>query len=164
MIPLPLLTSLPWKAIGWGALVAAVALMGWRVSAWHNAYERLGSVEEALEAERLCVEGSACAARQAALEAAAEAKSKEVVAGYEKELADLRNRPAVRRVIRVCPDPGDVQGAGAPGGTGTGTAPGGVVHGTDEFDTAPLRDLAQRADELSAQCRALIRWNEALAK
>ena len=163
MIPLPMLGALPWRLIGWAAVVAAVALAGWRVSAWHAAYERLGEVEAALDAEVQCGEGSACAARQAALQAAAEAKSKEVVADYEKELADLRNRPAVRRVIRVCPDSGNVQSPGTPGRTDAGTPAEGVVHGATEFDTRPLRDLASRADELSAQCRALIRWNEALA-
>jgi hypothetical protein len=161
MIPLPLLTSLPWKAIGWGALVAAVALMGWRVSAWHNAYERLGDVESALEAERLCGEGSACAARQAALEAAQAETTAKVISTYESELAAIRSRPA--RVVRLCPDSGDVQGAGA-ARPANGAAPA-VIPGPAGRDIGrELYDLAREADEVSARLRALQEWNAALAR
>ena len=144
--------------------VAIIATFAWRATVWHDAYEALPALESALEAERLCGEGSDCAARQAALEAAQAETTAKVVATYENELADLRNRPLVRRVIRVCADPGDVQGAGGARGTSAGAPAEGVVQRAAELDTGPLRDLAQRADELSAQCRALIRWNAALAK
>ena len=152
------------RAVLWAALVVAVGLMGWRVSVWHDAYERIGAVESALEAERLCGEGSACAARQEALEAAQAETTAKVIESYEQELESLRNRPVVRRVIRVCADPGDVQGSGAPG-TADGTGPGtGELSGSVEFDTGPLRDLAREADEVSARLRALQEWNAALAR
>lgn len=162
---MPVLAALwQWRrAILWGAVVSAIALMGWRVSAWREAYKAYPALEQRLTAEVECTAGSQCSVRQAALQAEQAAKSAEVVAEYEQELADLRNRPVERRVIRVCPDPGDVQGAGAAGRARPGAAAGGVVHGSTEFDTAPLREIARRADELSAQCRALIRWNEALS-
>lgn len=152
----------PWRLVGAVTLTAAVALAGWRVSAWHEAYKALPGLEAAIEREEGCLDGSHCYERQRALQAAAEAATKEVVDDYEKELADVRARALVRRVIRVCRD-SDLQNASPAGGAGTGTPSERVVHGADEFDTAPLRDLAQRADELSAQCRALIRWNVALA-
>jgi hypothetical protein len=151
------------KAILYTALVAAVALMGWRVSVWHNAYERLGDVEAALETERLCEEGSACAARQAALEAAQAETTAKVVATYEQELASVRNRPA--RVVRLCPNPGDVQGS-RPAGTADGTGPGaGQLSGSAGRDIGPdLYQLAREADEVAARLRALQEWNAALAR
>lgn len=141
-----------------------LCVMAWRVNVWHDAYKRLQATEAALELERACGDGSECQKRQEALEAAQREQTAKVVGEYEKELADLRNRPVGRRVIRVCPDPGNVQDAPAAGTAGEGTAPAGVVRGADEFDTGPLRELAQRADELSAQCRAIIKWNRALAE
>jgi len=156
------LSAIPWRLIGYGALAAAVGLLTWRVIAWHSAYKALPGVEAALEAEVACGEGSECQKRQAALQAAAEAKSAEVVAGYEQELADLRNRPLVRRVIRVCND-GGVQSTGTPSST-NGASPGtGELHGSTEFDTGPLRNLAREADEVAARLRALQGWNEALS-
>jgi hypothetical protein len=161
MIPLPFLAGIPWRLIGWGALVAVIALMGWRVSAWHNAYERLGSVEEALESERLCDSGSACQARQAALEAAQAETTAKVISTYESELAAIRSRPA--RVVRLCPDSGHLPNAGNAPGSG-GTAPA-VVPGPAGRDIGgELYDLAREADEVSARLRALQQWNAALAK
>ena len=152
------------KAILVATAVITCGLLLWRVSAWHDAYEALPALESALKAERLCGEGSDCAARQAALEAAQAETTAKVVATYENELADLRNRPLVRRVIRVCADPGDVQGA-APTGTVDGTGPAsGELHGSVELDTAPLRSLAREADEVAARLRALQQWNAALSQ
>ena len=160
MIPL---TAIPWRAIGAGAAWGAVALMGWRVSVWKQAHEALPGVRDALEREEACLDGSKCADRVAALVARQEQATAEAVAGYEKELADLRNRPPVRRVIRVCPDPDNLQNASAPGAAdGTGPAAG-VISGSVEFDTAPLRNLAREADEVAARLRALQQWNEALS-
>ena len=165
MIPLPALGAIPWRLVGYGLAVVAVLALGWRVHAWREAYKAYPALEAKLAAEEACEAGSKCAERVAALQAAQAAISKTVVQGYEQELADLRNRPVERRVIRVCPDPGrrDVPGAGpAPGADAAGAA-GGVVLGATEFDTAPLRDLARDADEVSARLRALQQWNAALA-
>lgn len=169
MISLAAVKAWPWKLI---AQAAAVALLAWLVyltvsRAWvalPETRQALKDVQAALKAEVECLEKSACAERQAKFEAEMAQKSAEAVADYEKELAELRNRPLLRRVIRVCPDSGDVQNAGTPGRTDAGASAEGLVQRSDEFDTRPLRDLAARADELSAQCRALIRWNDALAK
>ena len=149
------------RAIGWALVVVAVGLAYWRVSAWHDAYKALPEVEAALEAEVACGEGSECEKRQIALQAAAEAKSAEVVQGYEQELAGLRSRPA--RVVRVCNDRG-VQGAG-PAGTADGTGPAaGVVSGPAGPDIGQdLYQLARDADEVAARLRALQQWNEALS-
>ena len=159
MIPL---AAIPWRLIGIGAAVVAVALMGWRVSVWHGSHKALKVAEKALKAERACDKGTECARRVAELEARQEQATAEAVKGYEQELADLRNRPVPRRVIRVCPAGGPVRDAADPGGTAT--APGtGLVHETDEFDTGPLRELARQADELAAAYRALRARDEALA-
>ncbi len=162
MAPL-FLTLWQWrKVVLYTALVAAVALMGWRVSVWHNAYERIGAVESALEAERLCDSGSACSARQAALEAAQAETTAKVVATYEAELASVRARKPVS--IRVC-DRGGVQNAGTPGAAHAGTATGGVLPGSAERDIGPaLSALALEADEIVAACRSLQQWNAALAR
>lgn len=163
---LPFLTSTYLRlglAIG---LVAVVALMGWRVSAWKSAHEALPGVRQALEAERACSDGSECLRRVQAAVARQAVISNEVTADYERELASLRNRPAERRIIRVCraTDPGDVHDPGTAGAS-DGAGPGaGVVHGAAELDTRPLRDLARDADELAARLRALQQWNAALAE
>lgn len=161
MIPLG---AIPWKLVGWGLLVAAIALMGWRVSTWRAAYQELPKVEAALEAERECLQGSECAARAAAIESAAEAEREKSRREYEQELAELRSRPIPKRVIRVCPDSGDLQNAHAAGGADAGSPAEGVVHGESELDTLPIRELALKADEVTAQCRRLIKWNEAMGK
>ena len=158
------LTAIPWRLIGAVGLVAAVSFAGWRVNTWHTAYGVLRSTHGQLEAEQGCEPGSMCAARVAAAEVAQAARNQEAVAGYEKEIADLRNRPVPTRVIRVCRQgsPGDLRDATRPQGAtpGPGT---GVVHQSDEFDTAPLRELARQADEVAAAYRALRSRDEALA-
>lgn len=155
--------ALPWRLIGAVGLVAVVALMGWRVTRWHDAYEALPGLQSALEREEACEDGSKCYARQRALQEAAGHATVVAVESYEAELAVLRSRPPVRRVIRVCPDPDNLQNASAPGAAdGTGPAAG-VISGSVEFDTAPLRNLAREADEVAARLRALQQWNEALS-
>ena len=151
------------RVVLYGAAAIALGAIFWRVSVWHDAYERIGAVESALEAERLCDSGSACAARQAALEAAQAETTAKVIESYEQELASVRNRPA--RVVRLCPDPGDVQGSGTPG-TPDGTGPGaGQLSGSAGRDIgADLYQLAREADEVSARLRALQEWNEALSR
>lgn len=152
------------KAILWIGIVAAFSVLGWRVSAWRQAYKALPEAQAALEAERACGEGSKCYARLAALQAAQQAVSETVVENYERELADLRNRPVPpRRIIRVCADPSDVQSPG-PAGTPDGTGPAsGVIHGPVEFDPRPLFDLAREADQLAARLRALQDYSRAVS-
>lgn len=155
--------ALPWRLIGAVGLVAVVALMGWRVTRWHDAYAALPGLRDALAREEACEEGSQCAGRVAALVARQEQATREAIAVYEQELADIRNRPPVRRVIRVCPDPGDVRVPGTAAGTDGTAAPGGIISGPIEFDTQPIFDLAREADEVAARLRALQGWNQALS-
>lgn len=153
---------IPWRLVGAGALVAAVALMGWRVSVWHSSHKARPGLEKALKAEQGCEPDSRCAERQKALEARQAEVSKEVIRVYEEEIAALRARPVPSRVIRVCKTPsGDLRDAsGAQGADGSPTEAGGI-HGEVEFDTSPLRDLAREADEVSARLRALQGFNQA---
>ena len=160
MIVLPALKAIPWRLIGYGLALGAFVLLFWRINVWHTAYGELRSTQERLEAEQGCEPGSMCAARVAAAEVAQAARNQEAVAGYEKEIADLRNRPVPTRVIRVCRQgsPGDLRDAPATEGTDAASPGAGVVQSADEFDTGPLRDLAREADEVSARLRALQGW------
>jgi len=162
VIPLPALGAIPWRLIGWVAIVAAVAFAGWRVSAWKASHEALPAVRDALEAEVECKAGSTCEARQRELQEAAQAKTIEVVNDYEAELAALRSRPV--RTVRVCPDSGDMRHARA-AGPADGAGPGsGVIPGAAGRDIGPdLYQLARDADEVAARLRALQDWNRALA-
>ena len=168
MIPLAIpaaLKAVPWRLVGWSALVAVVALAGWRVSAWRAAYVALPGVQEALALEESCEDGSKCYERQRALQEAAGHATVVAVQSYEAELASLRTRPA--RVVRLCSEAGsgDVRGAGpAAGPDGTGPAAG-IVHGQAGPDLGPdLYELAREADEVAARLRALQGWNRAVSK
>ena len=162
---------LKWWRVGlYGLAALLVALAVWRVVAWRAAYQALPAAQEALQAEIDCGEGSRCRERLAAAVAAQEARqaaiSTQVVESYEAEMESLRSRPAVRRVIRVCPEATDrdLRHAVAAGpADGAGPAAGGVP-GPIEFDTGALRDLARDADEVAARLRALQQWNEALSQ
>jgi hypothetical protein len=162
MIPLPMLSAIPWRLIGAAALVAAFALMGWRVSVWHEAYGELGTAQARLALEESCGEGSKCQARELAAREEVERESKQIVDGLEAELAAIRGRPP--RVVRVCPGAGDVpipRTAVAGHGTAAGA---GVVSGQIGRDIGPdLYGLAREADEIVARCRGLQEWNRALS-
>lgn len=95
-------------------------------------------------------------------------KAQEVSRDYQTELARLRDRPVSRVPARLCvsaPAPGRVPAAGtAPGGPSAAVPAGGVVQSADGTDTGvragpdigpALRGLARRADEVSAQGRAV---------
>ena len=156
---------LRWWRVGlYGLAALALGLAVWRVVVWKDAYDELPSLRSALEAEKVCGEGSACAARVAALSARQDAITEKVVSDYESELESLRNRTTVRRVIRVC-QPAREGGLPDASGAGAASTPAadGLVHGADEFDTRPLRDLALRADEMNAAYRALYERDQALA-
>lgn len=63
MIPLPVITGLPWRLIGAVGLVAAVGLAGWRVTAWRTAYHEIDDVRATLAAEVACEPLTACQRR-----------------------------------------------------------------------------------------------------
>ena len=164
MITLPALGAIPWRLIGYGLAVVAVLALGWRVHAWREGYLALPAAQEALQREQTCSEGSECLKRAQAAQAQAEAVTATVVQGYEKELADIRSKPIPTRVIRVCREAGTgAVRVPADSGEPAGTAPAGMVSGTDEFDTRPLRELAKKADEISGGYRWLRNRDDALA-
>jgi hypothetical protein len=168
MIPLVMgaFAKVPWRLIGAVGLVAVVAWMGHTVSGWKSSHEALPGVRDALEREEGCLDGSKCADRVAALTVRQEQITADTVAGYEKELEDLRNRPVSVRTVRLCPEKPDrdVRHAPVSGGTGQGSAPAGVVHAGTGPDIGPgLYALAGVADELAAQCRAIIQRDRGLA-
>lgn len=158
-------------AIKIGVLLALVVViagsllaLGHRISTWHDSHERLPKVEAALKLEQDCGDGSRCAERAREFEERANDETLKAVSGLASELAALRARNARTRVVRVCPDPSDLQGADAApradaGATGTGS-----VHGSTGRDIgADLYALAAQADEVAARCRALQGWTRALA-
>jgi hypothetical protein len=162
---MPVLAALwQWrKAILWGGIVAAVALMGWRVTAWHAAYKALPKAQAALKAEVECLDGSECRAREARLQEVVGREQVRVVTAYEAELAAVRGRPPV--TVRVC-DRGGVPVSGPAGRGDAGTAAAGALSGpaAGDRDIGPeLSALALEADEVTARCRALQQWNRALA-
>lgn len=65
MIPLPV--NIPWRLVGAVGLVAVVALMGWRVSVWREAYATLPIAQAELAAERACALNTECHKRAATL-------------------------------------------------------------------------------------------------
>ena len=170
MIPLAIpaaLKAVPWRLVGYGLAALAVLALGWRVSVWKQAHEALPGVRDALAAEHACADGSQCAERVAALVARQEQATAEAVSGYEREIESLRARPVPVRTVRLCPSSTDrdVRHAAAAGGTGQGSAAAGVVHDGARPDIGPgLYALAGRADELAAQCRAIIQRDRALAR
>lgn len=161
-----ILKGLPWRLIGAVVLVLAVAACGWRVSVWRGAYEALPGVQDALSREEACEDGSRCRERQIALQEAAGHATVVAVESYEAELAALRSRPPVRRVVRLCADPGPDYLSRTPSTAGThGTGPAsGVVHEAAGPDIgADLYQLARDADAVAARLRALQEYSRAIA-
>lgn len=145
----------------WVTGLAAVALLGWRVQAWHAAYEELPAYRDALVLEQTCGEGSKCKEREnQALKDAANA-TVVAVTTFGEELASLRNRPA--RVVRVCNEGGSVPVPGPATDSDGGSPDSGVVHGPTGRDIGrELYDLAADADKEVARLRALQQWNRSL--
>ena len=158
-------SAVPWKLVGYGVLAAAVGLLTWRVIAWHHAYhDELPAALAALKLEVECGPGSQCQAREEALRKAQAAKTAEVIGDYERELADLRNRPIPVRTVRLCAGTGNVQGSRPTGAADGAGAPASVVPEAPGRDIGPdLYQLAREADEVAARLRGLQQWNEALA-
>ena len=94
------------KAILWLSIVAAVALAGWRVTAWWEAYQALPAVEKELAAELSCEAGSACerrtlAAAREAEERAAEKASGALAGAVAREEQAQRDAAEWRRKYRA---------------------------------------------------------------
>jgi len=161
-----LLKGLPWRAIGAAGLVVAVALAGWRISTWRDAYRTLPGVQDALAREEACQDGSKCYERQRGLQEAAGHATVVAVESYEAELAALRARNVPAGPVRLCRerDPGRV-----PGGPTSGPADGGsagrelpIEAGKDI--AVELYRLADEADEVSARLRALQEYSRAVSQ
>ena len=162
---LPVLPALPWRLIGAVGLVVVVALMGWRVTRWHDAYKALPGLQDALAREEACEEGSQCAGRVAALTARHDAIAQEVAADYERELADIAARPVPVQPVRLCRPRG---AGGVPNGTAPGTVDGASAGRELQIETSGdigqrLFDLVDQADREALKLRYLQEWNRALA-
>ena len=164
MIPLLWLKLVPWRAIGAGMGVVAVMALGWRVSAWHEAYKALPAAQEALLDEQECNEGSKCAERVLAFQARQDAFNREVAIRYAEQLDEI-NRRQPAPPVRLCRPArqGGVSGA-APARPADGTAPGGVGPVETSGDIGQrLFDLADDADREALKLKWLQDWNRALA-
>lgn len=157
------LARVPWRPVGAVALVAAAALAGQRLSAWHAAYKALPGVQAALELEASCGEGSECARRQAELATAHALTNQKVILTYEHELAAIRDRPVPATPVRLCRPAkagSNVRVPGAAGGTGAG--PGAELPLEVGRDIRlELYQLADDADAEALKLRSL--WGRDLA-
>jgi hypothetical protein len=153
-----------WRLIAYG--LAALAILGFLllVNHWRkDSQAELPKAQAALKVEQECGAGSKCQERIAALKEREQEISAKVVADYEKELSDLRNRPVPRRVR--CTVTSNLRDAAPTPGVGEGTPAAGVVSAGVDKDLGPdLYALARRADELAAQTRAIIHRDQALSQ
>ena len=157
--------ALPWRLIGAVGLVAVVALMGWRVTRWHDAYAALPGLRDALAREEACEEGSQCADRVAALTARHAAIAQEVAADYARELADIAARPVPVQPVRLCRPRST---GGVPNGVAAGSVDGASAGRELQIETSGdigqrLFNLADQADREALKLRYLQEWNRALA-
>ena len=162
---LPVLPALPWRLIGAVGLVVVVALMGWRVTRWHDAYKALPGLQDALAREEACEEGSQCAGRVAALTARHDAIAQEVAADYERELADIAARPVPVQPVRLCRPRST---GGVPNGVAAGSVDGASAGRELQIETSGdigqrLFDLVDQADREALKLRYLQEWNRAIA-
>lgn len=162
MIPL---TLIPWRAIGAGAAVVAVALMGWRVSVWKQAHEALPGVRDALEREEACLDGSKCRDRVAALVARQDEFNRQVATGYAQQLDEISNRPVPTQPVRLCRP---ARQGGVPGAKPAGAADGNAGRGELPVEVGrdiavELYRLADDADREALKLKWLQEWNRALA-
>lgn len=164
MIPLVWLKLVPWRAVGAGMGVVAVMALGWRVSAWREAYKALPAAQEALLDEQECNEGSKCAARVIAFQARQDAFNREVADAYARQIDEIAARPPAP-VVRLCRPRGSGGVPSAqPAGAADAAAPGGVVPIEASGDIGQrLFDLADDADREAVKLRSLQQWNQALS-
>lgn len=177
MIPLPA------RALAAIALVAAVALMGWRVTAWREGYLQTRAAQDALRRTEKALatrtaEAEQCAGREAvaqqALRAAAvatesrAAEDRAIAERIEHDLqtrlaaADARGRDLARRLrdATACPGAGAVPGATPPAGSAAPAAgEPGSAHGIAEATAA----LAAACDRDSARLAGWQAWWSAVA-
>ena len=161
-----LLKGLPWRAIGAAGLVVAVALAGWRISTWRDAYRTLPGVQDALAREEACQDGSKCYERQRGLQEAAGHATVVAVESYEAELAALRARNVPAGPVRLCRerDPGRVPGGPTSGPADGGTAGRELPVEVGHDIAVELYRLADEADEVSARLRALQEYSRAVSQ
>ena len=160
-----LLKGLPWRAIGAAGLVVAVALAGWRISTWRDAYRTLPGVQDALAREEACQDGSKCFERQRAFTEAVGHETTRIVTDYEAALAEIRDRPVPDTPVRLCRPRG---AGGVPNGTAPGTVDGASAGRELQIETSGdigqrLFNLADQADREALKLRYLQEWNRALA-
>lgn len=177
MIPLPA------RALAAIALVAAVALMGWRVTAWREGYLQTRAAQDALRrtekalatrtAEVVQYQRREAIALETAREAASAAAAREIrdraaAQKVENELttrlaaADARGRDLARRLrdAAACPGAGAVPGATPPAGSAAPAAgEPGSAHGIAEATAA----LAAACDRDSARLAGWQAWWSAVA-
>lgn len=160
-----LLKGLPWRAIGAAGLVVAVALAGWRISTWRDAYRMLPGVQDALAREEACQDGSKCFERQRAFTEAVGHETTRIVTDYEAALAEIRDRPVPDTPVRLCRP----RGTGRVSGQPAAPAPDGATPGADvpvevgRDIAVELYRLADEADALSARLRALQDYSRAVS-
>lgn len=174
---------LPWRMVGAVAVVICISLMGWRVSAWHDAYRTLEAVQdraratqEALArrtAEVVQYQRREAIALETAREAASAAAAREIrdraaAQKVENELttrlaaADARGRDLARRLrdAAACPGAGAVPGATPPAGSAAPAAgEPGSAHGIAEATAV----LAAACDRDSARLAGWQAWWSAVA-
>jgi len=161
-----LLKGLPWRAIGAAGLVVAVALAGWRISTWRDAYRTLPGVQDALDREEACQDGSKCFERQRAFTEAVGHETTRIVTDYEAALAEIRDRPVPDTPVRLCRP----RGTGRVSGQPAAPAPDGASAGRElpvevgQDIAVELYRLADEADEVSARLRALQEYSRAVSQ
>lgn len=164
---------LPWRLVGAVAVVICISLMGWRVSAWHDAYRTLEAVQDRARATQEALatrtaEAEQCAGREAvaqqALRAAAvatesrAAEDRAIAERIEHDLqtrlaaADARGRDLARRLrdAAACPGAGAVPGATDPAGQPASAAgEPGSAHGIAEATAALAAACAHDSERLA---------------
>ena len=154
------------------ALVAVVALMGWRVTVWREGYHALQATEKALQevtADRDRYAAAEASAWQALREAEGKAKEREAAdrataERIERDLqtklaaADARGRDLARRLLNAtraaCPGAGAMSG---PAGAAAG-APGPATEPGD--GEAIERATADHLSACEADAERLAGWQE----
>lgn len=158
MLQLAAIKALPWRLIAYSMAAVAVLAIGWQVHGWRQGY--LGKAA----AEARTAEIAQQASEAMALLAERHRQALEASEKHQNELSTLRaarDAAPPAPVLRLCreprvPAPGS-RSSPAPG-PDAAAAPSGEFQEETRFDTRPLYDEADRADELAARLRALQEW------
>ena len=161
---IPFLTS-TWLRLGLAVtVVIGISVMGWRVATWKDSHERLPGVQEALQREEGCLDGSRCDERQRALQAEQDEYNREVADGYARQLDEIRNRPAAP-AVRLCrPARRDSLRVPDPARPADGAAGGELPLEASGDIGQRLFDLADDADREALKLKWLQQWNAALSQ